>query len=57
MLLFDLICINDMNIIQVNNFIVTKDEVKLLYNDGIIKDISYKKLEEYNILNLLAGEK
>ena len=46
-----------MNIIQVDNFIVTKDEVKLLYNHGIIKDISYKKLEEYNILNLLAGEK
>ena len=49
--LFDLRCINDLNIIEVDNFVLTKNAVKLLYNDGSIKNISYKKLKEYNTTN------
>lgn len=54
--LFDLRCINDLNIIEVDNFVLTKNAVKLLYNDGSIKNISYKKLKEYNTSNLLTIE-
>ena len=54
--LFDLRCINDLNIIEVDNFVLTKNAVKLLYNDGSIKNISYKKLKEYNTSNLLTSE-
>ena len=54
--LFDLRCINDLNIIEVDNFVLTKNAVKLLYNDGSIKNIYYKKLKEYNTSNLLTIE-
>ena len=40
--LFDLRCINDLNIIQIDNFVLTKNAVKLIYDDGSIKNISYK---------------
>ena len=54
--LFDLRCINDLNIIQIDNFVLTKNAVKLIYDDGSIKNISYKKLKEYNTSNLLTSE-
>ena len=54
--LFDLRCINDLNIIQIDNFVLTKNAVKLIYDDGSIKNISYKKLKEYNTSNLLTIE-
>ena len=54
--LFDLRCINDLNIIQIDNFVLTKNAVKLIYDDGSIKNISYKKLKEYNKSNLLTSE-
>ena len=54
--LFDLRCINDLDIIQIDNFVLTKNAVKLIYDDGSIKNISYKKLKEYNTSNLLTSE-
>ena len=54
--LLDLRCINDLNIIQIDNFVLTKNAVKLIYDDGSIKNISYKKLKEYNTSNLLTSE-
>ena len=54
--LFDLRCINDLNIIQIDNFVLTKNAVKSIYDDGSIKNISYKKLKEYNTSNLLTSE-
>ena len=54
--LFDSRCINDLNIIQIDNFVLTKNAVKLIYDDGSIKNISYKKLKEYNTSNLLTSE-
>ena len=54
--LFDLRVVNVLNILQIDNFVLTKNAVKLIYDDGSIKNISYKKLKEYNTSNLLTSE-